>query len=107
MTLKVRKTDKRFTGSNHFDYVVDIKADTERIMGMIMKSAIRYKEFHDVRRWCIDTWGMSCERSHYLHMSTALPEDVNARWCWHSEFDETKIYLKSSKEANWFKLKWL
>lgn len=107
MPVTVRKTDKRFTGGHVFGYVVDVKASNERVLGMIQRSAVRYKEFGDVRNWCSETWGMSCERSHYLSMNTALPDDVNTHWCWHTEFDETKIYLKSSKEANWFKLKWL
>jgi hypothetical protein len=31
----------------------------------------------------------------------------NDKWCWHTNFDNFKIYLRTEKEANWFKLKWL
>ncbi len=108
MKISIRKTDKRFTGSDVLRYVVDIKvAYSVPMINGTGRKTIRLKKFQEVRQWCIDTFGMSCERDHYLHLLTSDPDSVNSRWCWHTEFHDTKIYFASEKEANWFKLKWL
>lgn len=106
MKITVRKTDKRYTGSDVFGYVVDIKNTSFAIIHTKLNKSQRITKFQEVRDWCIQTWGMSCEREHYLQM-LADEFDVNTHWCWHTEFYDTKIYLRSDKEANWFKLKWL
>ena len=111
--LKIAKTDKRYTGSEHFAYVVDVKTQYVPMIGgnlttrMNTKASLRYLEFQTVRDWCIQTWGMSCERTIYLDILGAEGRQVNTHWSWHTEFGETKIYLASDKEANWFKLKWI
>jgi hypothetical protein len=108
MKLKVRKTDARFTGNHVFKYVVDVTNDgnVPMIGGLKTRLSNRYNNFIEVRDWCIQTWGMSCERGIYLDLVTDSPK-LNTHWSWHTEFGETKIYLASDKEANWFKLKWL
>ena len=109
MKLKIRKTDARFTGNAIFKYVVDVTADgSVPIMGSIKhRMANRFNNFIEVRDWCIQTWGMSCERGIYLDIVSVDNTKLNTHWSWHTEFGETKIYLASDKEANWFKLKWL
>ena len=110
MKLKIRKTDARFTGNDFFKYVVDVRADgmsVPIIGGLQQQIARRVLNFIEVRDWCIQTWGMSCERTIYLDILGAEGRQVNTHWSWHTEFGETKIYLSSDKEANWFKLKWL
>ena len=106
MNITVRKTDKRFTGSDILHYVVDIKHGSFPVIYNKFSTGQQLKKFQDVRNWCIETWGMSCEREHYLHL-LADDVEVNTHWCWHSEFYDIKIYLRTDKEANWFKLKWL
>jgi hypothetical protein len=106
MKITVRKTDKRYTGSDVFGYVVDIKNTSFAIIHTKLNKSQKIKQFQEVRDWCIQTWGMSCEREHYLQM-TADDFPTNEHWCWHTEFYDTKIYLCTEKEANWFKLKWL
>jgi hypothetical protein len=110
MKLQIRKTDARFTGNDIFKYVVDVKTDGTAVPiigGFQSRIARRMLDFFEVRNWCIQTWSMSCERSIYLDIIGADGRQVNTHWCWHTEFGETKIYLASDKEANWFKLKWL
>ena len=106
MKVTVKKTDKRYTGSNVFGYVVDIRNTPFPVIHTKLNKSQKFSQFHQVRDWCIQTWGMSCEREHYLQLF-ADGLAVNTHWCWHTEFYYTKIYLHSDKEANWLKLKWL
>ena len=106
MKITVKKTDKRYTGSDIFGYVVDINNSSFPVIYNKFSKGQKLKKFQDVRNWCIETWGMSCEREHYLHLLTDEVA-VNTHWCWHTEFYDAKIYLRTDKEANWFKLKWL
>ena len=106
MKITVKKTDKRYTGSDVFGYVVDVRSTPFPVIHNKLNKSQKVSQFHQVRDWCIQTWGMSCEREHYLQMLND-EFDVNTHWCWHTEFYDTKIYLRSDKEANWFKLKWL
>ena len=107
MKIELRKTDKRFTGSDIFTRVVDIKRP--RSIGIAIGApdfrTEKIKVFQEVRDWCITTWGMSCEREHYLTLR-AKGHPVNPHWCWHTEFSETKIYIATEKDANWFLLRW-
>lgn len=107
LKIEIRKTDKRYTGNQIFKYVVDIKRPRVAAMGGSSTDfrTEKIKLFHEIRDWCIATWGMSCEREHYLSL-TAKKLSANPHWCWHSDFYETKIYLADEKDANWFKLRW-
>ena len=106
MKITVKKTDKRYTWSRIFCYVVYVRSTPFPIIHNKLNKSQKITKFKEVRYWCIQTWGMSCEREHYLQM---LSDEftVNTQWCWHTEFYDTKIYLCTGKEANWFKLKWL
>jgi hypothetical protein len=107
MKLTIKKTDKRYTGSDTFGYVVDIRNDNAfPVIHSKFRKSQKIVKFQEVRDWCIQTWGMSCEREHYLQLS-ADEFNTNTHWCWHTEYYDTKIYLRTDKEANWFKLKWL
>jgi hypothetical protein len=106
MKLTVNKTDKRYTGSHIFQYVVDVKNHSFPVIHNKFSKSQKFKQFQEVRDWCIQTWGMSCEREQYLQLQVN-EFDVNTHWCWHTEFHDTKIYLRTDKEANWFKIKWL
>ena len=100
MKIKVKKTDKRHSGHDIFLYSVDVEWQgigrrTERLIA-----------FNQVRQWCWETFGPSCEREHWLELDKFKHPVPNERWCWHSDYGNFKIYLRSEKEANWFKLKW-
>lgn len=101
MKITVRKTDKRHTGHDIFGYVADVQWPG------IGRRSERINDFLEVRKWCWDTLGNSCERDHWLELhKKGLGNDLNQRWCWQTDFGNFKIYLRTEKEANWFKLKW-
>jgi hypothetical protein len=97
--IEIRKTDKRHTGHEYFGYVLEIKSNLGKF-----DRQLRFSEFNEVRNWVWETYGPSCEREHWLNMNTRFP--VNPHWCWHTEFNELKIYFSTDKEANWAKLRW-
>ena len=108
MRVKVSKTDKRHTGHALFNYVVNIELDHTTLGGFDKRRAQQMLDLNEVRDWCHITWGPSCERMFYLKVLQHAPDHVlNTHWCWETEFNNFKIYLKTDKEANWFKLKWL
>lgn len=112
LNLSIRRTDKRFTGSDQFKFVVDVLLEFTHTVGLgtNVSNSVRLQrliDFDELRRWCIQTWDMSCERGFYLDLSISETFQLNEHWCWHTENEEFKIYLKTDKEANWFKLKWL
>jgi len=92
MTWSIRRTDRRMNGYNDFAYVAS--PNTYSFNDLIL-----------ARNWCWETWGPSCEL--ILFRKVKDLEFITDQWCWHTEFDNLKLYFKSSKEANWFKLKWL
>lgn len=109
--IQIKKTDGRHTGSKIFAYFAEVRREY-RVPGMysfgqIFKSRIELlTEYNVLRSWCVETWGMSCDRTHYLEIEQAEMSGLNTHWCWHTEYNELKIYLKSDKEANWMKLRW-
>ena len=86
MAMKITVMDKRHKGVRRFAYYV---APTRESM----------KTFVDWREWCWETFGPGTERD----LASNRPD---AQWAWHS-VDCYRIYFKSSKELNWFKMKWL
>jgi hypothetical protein len=107
------KTDSRHTGSTHFKYYVNVsRAKTSQSIKWRQTfiysetTADILTEFNEFRNWCSETWGMSCERTAYLTLLSADPSKVNPHWCWHTEFDNMKIYFRSEKEVEWAKLRW-
>lgn len=106
LTWQIRRTDRRMNGVEHFEYVASPKIIKHDIFGTANKSKYLQLSLIEVREWCWQTWGPSCELTFFMSLQgvEGLPTD---RWCWHTEFDSHKIYLKTDKEANWFKLKWL
>ena len=99
--IEIRKTDKRHTGHQYFSHVLEIKSNPGKF-----DRAARMEELNRVREWAWQTWGPSCDREHWLLMSSGNRFPVNQHWCWHTEFNELKIYLATDKEVTWAKLKW-
>ena len=100
--IDIRKTDKRHTGSQYFAYVIEVKSSPGKF-----DRPGRIAELNEIRQWCWTTWGPSSDREHWLTMKESNRFAVNEHWCWHTEFNELKIYLATDKEANWAKLKWI
>lgn len=109
--IKIGKTDGRHTGNKTFAYYAEVRREY-RVPGMsaagqnFKSRAELLMEYNALRKWCVDTWGMSCDRTHYLEIELAEMSGLNVHWSWHTEYNELKIYLKSDKEANWMKLRW-
>jgi hypothetical protein len=101
--IEIRKTDKRHAGHDNFAYVLEIKTG----LGEKFDRPQRHFDFNQVRDWAWQTYGASCDREHWLVMNNDKRFSVNPHWCWHTEFNELKIYLATDKEANWAKLKWI
>jgi len=85
--MKKRKLDKRHSGYGEYTYYVDFLYKENQ-------------EFYDMRNWCWDTWGPSCELDMIKNVST------KGEWAWIYDKWRKRILLKSEKEYNWFCLKW-
>lgn len=105
MKLTIKKTDKRHTGHKEWQYLVIVERSPKTPFGnltMVQKAL----DLNTIREWCWNTYGPSCELELWLQLSDGI-QGKNDKWCWHTNFNNFKIYLKSEKEVNWFKLKWL
>lgn len=108
MTIRVTKCDRRHTGYRYFEYIVEPKVN----MTNFFRNALaldRFVRFNELRNWCWQTWGSSCERSLYLRIAEhdQLAQELNKSWSWNSDNNDLRIYLCSEKELNWLKLRWL
>lgn len=103
MKIKIRKTDKRHTGHDKFQYYVDIKSTDWNENSQLM--------FYKFRMWCWETWGPSRELNDWNvgNKSDQLdqdPGDRNAHWAWINDQYRFRLYLGSKDEAAHFTLKW-
>jgi hypothetical protein len=104
MKFEIKKTDRRHTGSQEWQYIAIINQELySGRAGRIDRMA----NLNKVRDWCWETYGPSCELEFWLAVNSEKKEPVNEKWCWHTNYDNFKIYLRTDKEVNWFKLKWL
>lgn len=94
MKLRIKKTDGRHVGNAIFRYMV--------LFAYKSNEAARYKEISDIRQWCWEQFGPSCEYHEYVKIVEGGLE-VNNKWCW---LDSSRILLISEKERNWFLLRW-
>lgn len=100
MTIRIRKTDKRFGGYEHFQYVVDLPG---------YRRPHKIVLFNEIRKWCADTWGLTCEKDAYLDLvASGATDALDYKWVWHHDsFSlDFKIFLVSDKELTWFNIKW-
>jgi hypothetical protein len=105
MKLTIKKTDKRHSGNHEWQYLVVVERMANVTFGN-MATIQKTADLNAIREWCWTTYGPSCE----LELWLAVPENTpgkNTHWCWHTNFNNFKIYLRTDKEANWFKMKWL
>lgn len=105
MKLTIKRTDKRHTGHLEWQYLVVVERSPNTPFGS-STSFQKIKDLNTIREWCWQTYGPSCELELWLKVPDTTP-GKNIHWCWHTNFNNFKIYLRTDKEANWFKLKWL
>jgi hypothetical protein len=86
--MNSHKLDRRFAGYNNFKYCSEF-------------ARVEVQKFQDIRIWCWDTWGPSCELSKYTKLDIQNPA-----WCWASTEWYTRIYFATDAEYSWFLLKW-
>lgn len=85
--MKIKKLDRRMNGFGKFEYKVEYSRYNE------------HRKFVDARNWCWDQWGPSCELEFWN-------SNINPAWCWIVDNRQIKILLASTKETQWFSLKW-
>jgi hypothetical protein len=90
--MRFKKQDRRNIGINDFKYKVTFVDSYEVDL------------FNEVRNWCWDQWGPSCELDFWYK---AKPEFRNPVWCWLVDQHRTQIMFAEHEQAAWFKLKWL
>ncbi len=83
------KLDKRHTCHQYFQYYI------EPLGSHVGERLVRY---HEYRQWCWATFGPSMEREFMV--------TDEFKWCWHTYNSILRLYLKSDKELNWFKMTW-
>ena len=59
----------------------------------------RMLDFHAVRRWCTETYGVGADISRDEPIS-------NENWSFYIIYQQYMIYLKGDEQLNWFKLKY-
>lgn len=84
--MKVKKIDKRMNGYGDFARFVDF---------------YNFEKFIEVRNWCWETWGPSCELEIWKKY-----HNKNPAWAWMFDEYRTRIYFASDSEAQWYYLRW-
>lgn len=83
--MKTGKLDKRHTGHSRFKYFASF-------------SYTNIHKFVEVRNWCWENWGPSAELD--------IQGLQDQKWSWIHDSYNTRIYLASDAEYQWFLLKW-
>jgi hypothetical protein len=89
--MEHRKMDKRMTGHEDFGYCATF-----------FKTVREGQKFCDIRDWCWDNWGNSCEYEFW----NGRPAP-NQHWCWANDEHKIKIYFKTDVEYTLFLLRWI
>lgn len=102
-TYQVRPMDRRFIGTGEWAWIVDVHGDISGPRNISHRLII----FNQIRGWCWNTWGPSCERDLYLSiLKNSSNRDLNPHWAWNTEFNHLSLYLKTDQELALLKLKW-
>lgn len=102
---RVKKTDRRFSGREHFAYYLDLPKSGDF-------------NIHDVRAWCWKEWGPSKELRDWLDCNYGMKTNLfriysqeelsaecqNPHWCWINDDHRRRIMLATKEEASWFNL---
>lgn len=100
--IKLRKLDRRHTGYDHFQYMIDFSGGTVSTID----------DFYQLREWCWETWGSSKELTNWLFIKTSTAGTgkrycQNEHWCWQNDTYATRIYLRTEAECSHFILRWM
>lgn len=93
--MKLTKLDRRMTGYGIFKFMVKLHHNVQEI-----------NQFIEMRNWCWEQWGPSCEFVFYKNNFAEKNPSWNPAWCWANYEFENRIYLTGDKEGSWFLLKW-
>lgn len=103
---KVTKLNRKYTGYEHFQYIVTVERPPTNRFSEIQEIK---QEWFALREWCWETWGPSKEIEDWIRGTSFAPDKLvsqNTHWCWQNDKYATRIYLTSDKELNWFTLRW-
>ena len=95
MALNLEKLDGRHSGNYYFKYRVWVHG-TDRV-----------RDFIQIRNWCWEVWGPSCERDDHILSYNNSTVVNNPHWAWHVYERSRYIYLIDDQALAFFKLKWL
>ena len=95
MALQLETLDGRHSGNIFFKYRVWVYGPD------------RIRDFINVRNWCWEVWGSSCEREDYMMSYSDQDVVTNSQWAWHKVDRSRYIYLVNDQALAFFKLKWL
>jgi len=96
MSLRLETLDGRHSGKIFFKYRVWVYGGADGI-----------RDFIQIRNWCWEVWGPSCERDDHI-LSYKDPEvDTNKHWAWLTDGNYRYVYLTNDQALAFFKLKWL
>ena len=105
MKYFVEQLDKRHTVHYLWRYRLRIQVNFDL-------NRSHYRNFHVLRSWMIEQYGVSCERD--LYGSTAISckgyEPFNPPWCWHVDKgypNHQYIYVKDDTVLSNVTLKWI
>jgi hypothetical protein len=102
MKIKLKKTDKRMTGWDRFQYYADIKP-----AGFTPGKAKPINKFYELRQWCWETWGPSREVDQFHTKKEGWYDaDLSTNWSWINDQYKFRLYLASKDEAALFMLTW-
>lgn len=89
--MKIKKVDGRMNAHGDFEYVIPFRLSNR-------------KEFIEIRNWCWQSWGPSCELEHWQRLKNQ--ENINPAWSWSNQDFGMNIYLGDESKAAWYLLKW-
>lgn len=88
--MKLKKLDRRMNGYGNFTHFIEFRK-------------VERKKFVEVRNWCWEQWGPSCELEHWDLIDQS---EVNPAWCWDSREYDMRIYLGDQAQVSWYILRW-
>ena len=104
MQYFVEKLDKRHTGWHLWQYRLRVQND-------FSTARTHYKNFHILRSWMIEQYGISSERDQYEAITNSCKgyESFDPPWAWHVDRDYPNnmyIYIKNDTVLSNITLKW-
>jgi hypothetical protein len=104
MQYYVEKLDKRHTGWHLWRYRLRVQND-------FSTAKTHYKNFHTLRAWMIEQYGLSAERDQYESIVNSCKgyEPFDPPWAWHIDRDYLNnmyIYISNDEVLAHVTLRW-